>query len=88
MGHLSDKVATHQLAGIITIEHLVKTSLIGMLPKSEGIVAWHHDRGSLVVPAIAVDLPELLFCFLMSFLNLDRVDIASAIVVYIDEGSR
>ena len=79
--HLSDKVATHHLAGTITVELLIQTSLIWVLPESEGVVAWHHDGGTLVVPTIAVNLPELGLCFLLSFLDLDRVDIASAIVI-------
>ena len=88
VGHLSDKVATHLLAGTITVELLIQTSLIWVLPESEGVVAWHHDGGTLVVPTIAVNLPELGLCFLLSFLDLDRVDIASAIVICVDVGNR
>ena len=86
--HLSDKVATHLLAGTITVELLIQTSLIWVLPESEGVVAWHHYGGTLVVPTIAVDLPELGLCFLLSFLDLDRVDIASAIIICVDIGNR
>ena len=88
MGHLSDKVATHLLARIITIERLVHTSLTWVLPKCESVVAWHHDRGTFVVPSIVPDFLELSFCDLLSFLKLDRVRIASAIVICEDESGR
>ena len=88
VGHLSDKVATHLLAGTITIERLVHTSLIWVLPQCEGIFAWHHDRGTLVVPTIAQDFLELRFCNLLTFLKLNGVRVASAITIYEDIGSR
>ena len=88
VGHLSDKFATHLLAGIITIERLVHTSLIWVLPQCEGVVAWYHDRGTFVVPTIAQDFLELRFCNLLTFLKLNGVRVASAIVIYEDIGSR
>ena len=86
MGHLSYKVATHLLAGINTIENLVQTSLI-VLPKCERVAIWNLDGGTLVVPSVPQKCPKVYFCSFLSFLDLNRKRIASAIVIFVDIGN-
>ena len=62
MGHLSYKVAAHHMAGTITIERLVHTSLIWVLPKCEGEAIRHHDRGTFVVPSVPQKCLKVHFC--------------------------